>query len=162
MNQEIKRVFKQQETHNVDGMDMALCVVDEIDDIMHFSGAKNPLIYIQRNELFVIPGEKIGIGGFDLNPEQVKIYNSHDVKLDCPTWFYLMSDGYQDQFGGPLGKKFMIKRLKELLLENHQLPMEQQKDILIKSLEEWMQGVNQVDDIILMGVYLDPDEFERW
>jgi serine phosphatase RsbU (regulator of sigma subunit) len=65
---------------------------------------------------------------------------------------YLLSDGYQDQFGGPEGKKFKSKNLKELLLSVHEKPMSEQKEALENKLFEWMGEIKQVDDISLMGV----------
>jgi serine phosphatase RsbU (regulator of sigma subunit) len=65
---------------------------------------------------------------------------------------YLFSDGFQDQFGGPEGKKYMIKNLKELLLRIHQLPMEEQKHLLEQELLTWQGDQHkQVDDILVVG-----------
>ena len=73
------------------------------------------------------------------------------MKGDC---LYTFSDGFQDQFGGPENKKFMIKRMKELLLENHKKPMEEQKKILHKAFRDWIEPYNteQIDDVILIGI----------
>ncbi|NJL13302.1 MAG: hypothetical protein HC913_10080 [Microscillaceae bacterium] len=71
-----------------------------------------------------------------------------------PTTFYLFSDGYPDQFGGPEGRKFMLKRLKELFLEMHRLPMDTQAEILNQALQNWMGNERQIDDILVMGFRL--------
>ena len=65
---------------------------------------------------------------------------------------YLFSDGYIDQFGGPRGKKFMSKRLRQLFLEIQEMSMEEQKEHLDKTIEEWKGGGEQVDDILVIGV----------
>jgi serine phosphatase RsbU (regulator of sigma subunit) len=73
---------------------------------------------------------------------------------------YLMSDGYQDQFGGPLsnsgGKKFLWKNLRQLLLENCQKPMAEQRMELRENIEKWRSGHerihDQTDDITIIGI----------
>jgi serine phosphatase RsbU (regulator of sigma subunit) len=66
--------------------------------------------------------------------------------------YYILSDGYIDQFGGDKGKKFMTKRFKELLLEIYDKPMETQKEILWNTIVEWRGDIEQIDDIIIIGI----------
>ncbi len=153
----IKKGLKQKETANLDGMDIALCVIDPNLKTLSFAGAKNPLLYIQNGKMQHIKGDKIGIGGFVFDETQEKEFTRHVIKIDQPTWFYIFSDGLQDQFGGKKGKKFMIKNLKELLLAHYQKPMHEQENIIRETLKDWMQGYQQIDDILLIGVYLHPD-----
>jgi serine phosphatase RsbU (regulator of sigma subunit)/ligand-binding sensor domain-containing protein len=153
----VRNGLKQKETSNLDGMDMTICVIDPNLKTLSFAGAKNPLIYIQDGNLHQIRGDKLGIGGFIFD-ESPKEFTRHVISIDKPTWFYIFSDGYQDQFGGKKGKKFMIRNLKELLLDNHQKPMEEQSLLLKEALIDWMQGYKQVDDILVIGAYLDPEK----
>ena len=64
----------------------------------------------------------------------------------------MFSDGYADQFGGPEGKKFKYRRFRHLLLTIHKLPMEKQQSILDSSIEEWKGNMDQVDDILVIGI----------
>ncbi len=157
LDMSIKKGLKQKETANLDGMDVALCVIDPNLKTLSFAGAKNPLLYIQNGTMQHIRGDKIGIGGFVYDETQEIEFTRHVIKIDQPTWFYIFSDGLQDQFGGKKGKKFMIKKLKELLFAHHQKPMLEQKEIIKKTLSNWMQGYQQIDDMLLIGVYLHPD-----
>lgn len=86
--------------------------------------------------------------------KEKRIFTKHCIDISKPTTFYLFSDGYQDQFGGENNKKFTPKRLRELLLANHQKPMQEQKEILIQTIETWQEEGNekQIDDILVMGV----------
>ena len=76
------------------------------------------------------------------------------IKYESPTWFYMLTDGFQDQFGGQKDRKFMIKRLKELILDIHYKSMQEQHDILNKTIEDWMISTPQTDDILLTGFKL--------
>ena len=152
MNDAVVKVLKQdKEGFSQDGMDMALCVIDKKNKTVEYAGAKNPLVYITNGELTQIKASRFGIGGYQ---EAKKDFESHLIKYESPTWFYMFSDGYPDQFGGPNNRKFMIKRLKNLLMDIHYKPMQEQHDILDKTIEEWMENTNQTDDIIVTGFKL--------
>ena len=64
----------------------------------------------------------------------------------------MSSDGYPDQFGGEKGKKYKYKRFKELLLRNHKETMQKQKSLISSEFWEWKQGIEQIDDVCVMGV----------
>ena len=150
----IRRTLKQDETNNRDGMDMSLCVINKLQETVEFSGAKNPLIYIQDGEAHVIKGDKVPVGG--MQTEQERYFHQQTIKIDRPTWFYIFSDGYVDQFGGSRNRKFLLKNLKNLLLEIHQESMEYQEKTLHERLHEWMGNKeNQIDDVLVIGFKLE-------
>ncbi|MFO7829586.1 MAG: SpoIIE family protein phosphatase [Bacteroidales bacterium] len=133
-----------------DGMDLALCVIDYKNMKLQFSGAKNPLCLIRNNEIIQIKGDRQAIGGnYD---DELPKFNSHELDLQKGDVIYTFSDGYQDQFGGADGRKFMLKRFRELLLKIHKDPMTDQKKLLDDILEEWRGKEEQVDDILVIGV----------
>ena len=147
--------MKQYETTNRDGMDMALCIFDRKEKILEYAGAKSPLYYIQNGQLHEIKGDKMPIGGLgqeknEVNPED-RTFTKHLIKIDSPTKVYILSDGYQDQFGEINRKKFSRSRLRDLLLEIHQKPMEEQKEILIKTIVQWQGHELRIDDILVFG-----------
>ena len=84
--------------------------------------------------------------------EKMDSFTNHEFQLVSGDCIYLMSDGYQDQFGGPNGKKFLSKNLKQLLIANCHLPMENQKQILEKTLLGWIGDSEQIDDITILGL----------
>jgi serine phosphatase RsbU (regulator of sigma subunit) len=152
MHEGIRNALRQQTGTNAqDGMDLALCTIDKEKNKLYFSGAKNPLIYIQDGQVHHIKGDKWPIGGHQRGLE--RNYRDHEIDLSLGQIFYVFSDGYQDQFGGGDGRKFMIKRLKQLLLDIHRLPLPDQCKALESTLDEWMTGTNeaQVDDILMIG-----------
>ena len=156
LHKRIRSALKQEEGDNRDGMDLAICVYDRNTRILEFAGAKNPVVYIQDNEIKQIKGDRTPIGG--LQKEEERIFTKHQVHINQVTTVYLFSDGFPDQFGGPQNKKFMIRRFRELLFEIHQKPFDEQKRILETTIDKWIgDGENkQTDDILVMGFRIEP------
>jgi len=157
----VRNALKQDVTENRDGMDLSLCVIRKKKKIVEFAGAKNPIIYIQDGKLVEIKGDRYQIGGLQRHESERK-FTLRQVKVDKPTYFYIFSDGYEDQIGGEKGKKFMPKQFRKLLLEIYQLPNEEKIRILDARLQEWIgDDFPQVDDILIMGFALTPEDFEN-
>lgn len=136
-----------------DGMDVALCSFDLKKGSMDFAGAFNPLYRIRANELEIVKGDKFPIG-IHILQEDKKEFKNHNLDVKPGDVYYIFSDGYADQFGGPRGKKFMYRRFRNLLLDIHQKPMEEQRNILDETIEKWMSDSNQeqLDDILVIGI----------
>jgi serine phosphatase RsbU (regulator of sigma subunit) len=90
-----------------------------------------------------------------MQKEQERTFTKHELKIETPTMLYAFSDGYPDQFGGKDGRKLTIKVLKELLLEIHQKPIQEQKNILDTTMRNW-KGTShkQIDDMLMIGMKL--------
>jgi serine phosphatase RsbU (regulator of sigma subunit) len=146
----VRIALKQQETDNKDGMDLSVITIDKTKNTVEFAGAKNPAIYIQNGELFVLKADKMPIGGEQR--EQERIFNKTTIDISEPTTFYLFSDGYQDQFGGENDKKFMLATMKKMFLEIANLPMAKQQQIITTTFEQWKEGREQTDDVLVMGL----------
>jgi len=155
--------FSKSTTDVKDGMDISLLAVirqnNEIIEI-NWSGANNPLWFISSSnenqnqtepvEVKEVKANKQPIGKTD-NPTP---FTTHSIPYVKGTSFYLFTDGYADQFGGPKGKKFKYKQLEELLLELSTKEMSIQKETLNSKFEEWKSGIEQVDDVCVIGVKL--------
>jgi serine phosphatase RsbU (regulator of sigma subunit)/HAMP domain-containing protein len=133
-----------------DGMDIALCMIDYNKMELQYSGAFNPLYLIRNRNIQEIKADKLLIG-YSYNDE-VESYTNHTVKLNSGDSIFISSDGYADQFGGPRGRKFMVSNFRQLMLDIHQLPMEEQKKVLDERFEEWKGELEQIDDICVIGV----------
>ena len=155
-NKYVRKALKQEQTENQDGMDMSLCTIDKKTKTVEWAGAKNPMIYIQNNEMFHLKGDPQSIGGHQMTKAEKKFTNYLVSYADATTYFYTFTDGFQDQFGGDKNRKFMVKRLKEIIFEIHQKPMEEQQKILDWYIEDWMKNVDQTDDILVVGFKLSP------
>lgn len=142
--------FEKSEEQMKDGMDICLCAWNKSKNSLQFSGANNPLYLIKNNKLETIKGTKQPIGHVD----KIVPFEAHTIDLKDIHSIYLTTDGYADQFGGSKNKKFSYKQLRELLVENHSKPTEEQNSILKDKLNNWIeQGDDeQIDDICMIGV----------
>jgi ligand-binding sensor domain-containing protein/serine phosphatase RsbU (regulator of sigma subunit) len=145
-----------------DGMDIAILTIDKKKNELDFAGAMNPLFIIRDANLKSISDSCMEEGTFRLyeikgDKMPAAIHDKMDpftkitVKVEPDDKFYMFSDGYEDQFGGPGHHKLMRKNFKKLLLQIHHLPMAEQKQILEKTIEEWRGDLPQVDDILVIG-----------
>jgi len=133
-----------------DGMDISLCGINTLTNKMQWSGANNQLLYIKNKgvELLEIKADKQPIG----KTEYPKPFTTHVLELQKGDTIYLMTDGYPDQFGGDKGKKYKYKQLEDLLLANSNKPLEEQKNILAQSFDNWKGTLEQVDDVTIIGI----------
>jgi CRP-like cAMP-binding protein len=149
LHEGVRLALQQETSNNRDGMDMTICSWDPILKVLEFSGANNPLIYLQNGELFEIRGDRKSIGGYQ--KEDQRSFKSHQLRIHQPTSVYIFSDGYLHQFGGEENKKFSTKRFKELLKQIHQKDFEMQLKILKESFDEWKGKNSQLDDVLVIG-----------
>jgi serine phosphatase RsbU (regulator of sigma subunit) len=132
-----------------DGMDIALCSINTLSWEMQYSGAYNP-IYIARNsEMIKFKADRMPIGIYFKRTDKFSVQNIQLLDNDV---IYLFTDGFADQFGQNRGDKFMNKNFRELLLRIHQKPMDKQKKALEETIINWQGNLDQVDDILVMGV----------
>jgi serine phosphatase RsbU (regulator of sigma subunit) len=169
----LKQTGKSMEESTKDGMDLSMVAIDTKKKSLQYSGAYNPLYVVRqltkeekqeiRNNgelelergalhndthlLYQVKADHMPIG----YSEKVDDFNAEEIK-DKDASIYLFSDGYVDQFGGPMGKKFMSRNFKKLLLEIQHLSMDKQLEKLEQSLDEWMGEISQIDDILVIGI----------
>ncbi|MBI3136720.1 MAG: SpoIIE family protein phosphatase [Bacteroidetes bacterium] len=134
-----------------DGMDMAICCIDETAHTLEFAGANNPLFLIRSGEVAELKGDKQPVGYFEGKETP---FTNHTMNISPGDCVYLFSDGFVDQFGGPKGKKFKYKQFIELLQSIHKRPMVDQKNLLNSTFDEWKGSLEQVDDVCVIGVRL--------
>jgi serine phosphatase RsbU (regulator of sigma subunit) len=144
----VLETFEKSESNVQDGMDISLCCLNMQTREMQWSGANNALWYIQNNELKEINPDKQPIGKTD----KPAPFNTHKLQLQKGDTLYLFTDGYADQFGGEKGKKFKYKQLQQLITDNAQSIMEKQKAVLENKLNEWKGNLEQVDDVLVIGI----------
>ena len=132
-----------------DGMDIVILVFEEETNKAYFAGAKNPLFHIRGNEYLLTKGSTSAIGG---TSKKEKSFAMHEITYQKGDVFYMYSDGFQDQFGGKDGMKYMSKKFREKLVEIAHLPMQEQKELLNQIFIDWKGDNSQTDDVILAGI----------
>lgn len=133
-----------------DGMDMALLCIDKTTNTFSFSGAVRPLYYVDDEGIKTIKGGYYSIGGIKSLTDEP--FETYAITPKGKASFYLFSDGFADQFGGPKGKKFKTKKFQELLLTLQDKKMEEQHRHIEAVFHEWMGTFEQVDDVCVIGI----------
>ncbi|MBN8693008.1 MAG: tetratricopeptide repeat protein [Bacteroidetes bacterium] len=159
-----------------DGMDCSLIVFDNKNKQLLVAAAHNPVWIVRpvtvissevekdsengkgldfarpdksSASIIEIKADKMPVGKHDRDTEA---FTLHTIDLQSGDMIYALTDGFPDQFGGPKGKKFMSKNLKELLVNNAHLSLSEQQALLNKTFSEWIGNIEQVDDITLVGI----------
>ncbi len=145
----IEQFAKSNEDVN-DGMDIALCVIENTTKKLKFAGANNPLWIVRNEEIVVTKADKQPIG----NHANLKSFQTHEIETVAQDKFYIFSDGYADQFGGEKGKKFKSKSLAKLLIQIKDTPITNQAEKLDLEFEKWRGNYEQLDDVCLLGFSL--------
>ena len=131
-----------------DGMDIALVCYTPETGILEYAGAFNPLILVRNGTVIETKADRFAIGR---STGKEKAFTNNEIKIEKGDAFYLYSDGYADQFGGPWGKKFKTSVLKEKLAAISGLSVEKQREILDTAFEEWKGDQEQIDDVLVIG-----------
>lgn len=155
MDKGIKLAFAQsaKEFESDQGMDVALIRIDRKKKVVEFAGAQRPLFIMQDGELIQLEGNKLSISCAEQRRNEEFENHRHVIKEN--TVAYLFSDGIVDQFGGPKGKKFMVRRVREFLEETKQLSIVEQSIQLTKTFDDWKgKDQEQIDDVMLLGIRL--------
>ena len=169
MRELVLETFEKSESEVKDGMDASFCAINTKTGEVEWSGAYNPLwVYKAPSSpkggsnatvippleckleasLLEIPPDKQPIGKTD----NAKPFTTHKLNLKKGDTLYLFTDGYADQFGGGKGKKFKYRQLQQLIAKNATKAMAEQKKILEDTLTDWQGKLEQVDDILIMGI----------
>jgi len=132
-----------------DGIEIALCVIDLKKLTLDYSGANRPLYIVRKGSVEHIRPDRMPIGIYE---QEFVPFTTHSIKLKKDDGLYLFSDGYVDQLGGPMRKTFRVKKFRELLVKIQDQSMDAQKQVLLQNLKEWQGDVEQIDDILVMGI----------
>ncbi len=150
LREEVIHALKQNnsESEIKDGMDICVCLLDPEKRSLQFAGALSPLWILSKGELTEVKGDKMPVSIH----ETMKPFTNHWIDLKKGDTFYIFSDGFVDQFGGPNQKKYLSKNFKITLGELQAKPMYEQGAELDRIFEEWRADVEQIDDVTVIGV----------
>jgi serine phosphatase RsbU (regulator of sigma subunit) len=131
-----------------DGMDGILLCFNKQKNTITYAAANNGPIIKNNNGIILLPADKMPVG----KDEKTSSFSLHTIDVNKGDMIYLVTDGYADQFGGSKGKKFKYKQLEETLLSVSPLQIKEQKEILDKKFEDWKGALEQVDDVLIIGI----------
>ncbi len=132
-----------------DAIDISLIVIDRENMKLEYAGAYNHLYFIRDHMLEVIKADKMPVG---ISAKAMEPFTNHELDIKIGDQFYMFTDGFVDQFGGPNKKKFRIGSFRELLLDIHERTIEEQKQIIFETFINWRGNQQQVDDVLLIGI----------
>jgi len=133
-----------------DGMDMAIISIHSKQNKIEFAGAYNPLYLVRGEELIQIDCDRMPVA---IHIRMDKFTN-HELDIEKNDRLYIFSDGFADQFGGPDNKKFMYKHFKQLILNNADKTMGEQKKMFEQVFDEWKGNNAQIDDVVVIGIQI--------
>jgi serine phosphatase RsbU (regulator of sigma subunit) len=132
-----------------DGMDASLVAFNSAKTIMTYVAAQNPIWIIRDGELTEIKPEKMPVGKHD---NDHKSFVGGEYAIQKGDIIYTLTDGFQDQFGGVKGKKFMIKKMREYVLSISNLSMAEQHLKIKETFANWKGDLEQIDDVCVIGI----------
>jgi len=135
-----------------DGMDIIVADIDMKTHKFTVSSAMRPVIIYSGGEQIYVKGSRSSIGGALDEDRLEKDFIDQEFQLKKGDIIYMFSDGYPDQFGGPLGRKFKMVRLKNLLRDIHDKSMDEQYNYIKSNFFLWKEDLEQVDDVLFMGI----------
>ncbi|MEW6772872.1 MAG: SpoIIE family protein phosphatase [Bacteroidota bacterium] len=151
LNIRIAQTLHSEQTDTKDGMDLSFVAINYEDKIIEYATAMSPICLIRNGEIHILEGDRFPIGKYT---DVINKFTNHTIQFHPNDTIYMFSDGYADQFGGPKGKKLYKKNFYKILEESSKWPIEHQKFILDKKFNEWKGDLEQIDDILVIGIKL--------
>lgn len=151
LNNGVLEALHKNESESKDGMDTAICKINHKQNTIDYAGAMRPLWIINNGNLTEIKADKIPIGTKQADRDETIAYTTHHISIKKGDLFYIFTDGYADQFGGPNDKKFSTGKFKELLIANSKFDFATQELNARQEHNKWKGENEQVDDILLIG-----------
>jgi serine phosphatase RsbU (regulator of sigma subunit) len=150
----VRRTLKQDrdDANARDGMDIAFCKIDLKKGEVQYAGAHRPLYLLRKGELIQYKGDRKAIGGIPLGKREEKDFTNYSVNIVKGDKIFFFSDGLPDQLGGPEGKKYSPKRIRNAILDNANFSMQEYYEYFMKDFTEWKNDTKQIDDVLLIGI----------
>ncbi len=143
-------INKQTAEYNTDGMDISICKINNKEKRIYFAGANHVLYTVNETGVRITEPQIISFNGI-FGVDSVKNAYSTALNIEPGTMVYLSTDGYNDQIGEELNKKFLSSRFENLIEQIYKLPAHKQKQVLENRFSEWKGNTKQIDDVLVIG-----------
>jgi PAS domain S-box-containing protein len=150
----VRRTLKQEdnEAEARDGMDIAFCKINYAKKELQFAGAHRPLYLLRDGELLEYKGDRKAIGGIPHRKKPENNFTNYIIDIRRGDKIFFFSDGLTDQLGGPEIKKYSPAHVRDMIVENKDLTMEEFNSFFVKDFAKWMGDNKQIDDVLLIGI----------
>ena len=151
----VRRTLRQEEDEASarDGMDIAMCVINNKKKTIQYAGAHRPLFYVRNGNLEQYKGDRKAIGGIPpRRQKKEKDFENYSINYKPGDRIYFFSDGLPDQIGGEAGRKYQIRRIREAVVKLHQKSIEDIGKFFKEDFSEWKTEQKQIDDVLLIGI----------
>ncbi len=150
----VRKTLKQEDNHAEarDGMDIAFCKINHKKNELQYSGAHRPLYMLRDGELQEFKGDRKAIGGIPHRKKVEKDFTNYIINIKSGDKIFFFSDGLPDQLGGPDIKKYSPRRIRDMIVENKDLTMEEFNTFFAEDFTQWMGTHKQIDDVLLIGI----------
>ncbi|MBL4654415.1 MAG: SpoIIE family protein phosphatase, partial [Bacteroidia bacterium] len=136
-----------------DGMDLGFCKINKKKMEVEYAGAHRPILHLRNGKLINIRGDRLPIGGIQYSSRGKEIkFTNHLIKIEPGDAIFIFTDGLPDQIGGDSGKRFMQKRVEDIILNNADKSMMEISIEFDRAFTNWRGKKKQIDDVLLMGV----------
>jgi serine phosphatase RsbU (regulator of sigma subunit) len=136
-----------------DGMEIALLHINTATKTVGYAGA-NRFLWILRKDAQELEDVKPTKGSIASTTDYNFKYEAHTFQLAAGDQLYISTDGFPDQFGGPDNKKYMTRNFKNLIVAHAAASMDEQENTLRHTINAWMDNIEQVDDLLVIGIRL--------
>lgn len=137
-----------------EGMDMSIIRYTKGDNFVEFAGANQPLWVLREKDKGTYKfteqkGDRMPISYH----QRMRPFSSFRIEVAKGDQLFIFSDGYRHQLGGQnFSEKFGKERFVNLLTQNGNKPMDEQKNIIEDAFFRWVDGNDQLDDITIIGL----------
>jgi len=150
----VRRTLRQEEDEASarDGMDIAMCVINNKKKTIQYSGAHRPLFYVRNGNLEQFKGNRKAIGGIPPKRKKEDDFENYVINYKPGDRIYFFSDGLPDQIGGEAGRKYQIRRIREAVVKLHDKSINEIGKFFKEDFLDWKSEQKQIDDVLLIGI----------
>ena len=155
LHQEVRKTLRQdsEDAEARDGMDIAFCKIDYKNNKLSYAGAHRPLYYLRNDGEFIQYKATLkAIGGIPRKGRIEKPFTNYDIDFQSGDKIFIFTDGYADQIGGPDGKKYKNKRIREMIMQHKDSNIFKFYELFKQDFFRWKGNYKQIDDVLLIGV----------